>query len=414
MDRNLTQSERRQRVLRRAVPAGVAVAAVAFSLAATMQWRGLSVSRRDIRTARVERGAIEGTVQASGMVVPADEQGVSSPVEARALRIGRRGGDRVRAGDELLALDTTGAELELARIGERLAQKENEEAQLRLRIDETLAGLAAQLEQKKLDDEIALLKSEQTRRLRAEGLVSEQDALLAATAQKKSAIEIAQLEQNAGRARRTAAAQLQAAALEVSGLRRDRDESRRQLDLAMMRATRDGVVTSMVQEEGATVRRGDVLARIADLSRFRVVATIGDMYVPRLARGMRAKVRVDDATTVWGTVEAIDPRIENGVAKLHVALDADAHARLRNNLRVDVLVITGRKSGVLTVQRGALGGETKTELYAVKSDRLVRTPVALGLLGDDRVEVLSGLGEGDEVVISNMSEYEGVKELRMK
>lgn len=414
MDRNLTPDERRRRVMRRAVPAGVAVAAVAFSLAATMQWLRPSIHRRDIRTARVERGAIEGTVQASGIVVPADEQVVSSPVEARVLGIRRRAGDRVRAGDELLALDTTGAQLELARIGERLAQKENEQLQLRLRIDETLAGLEAQLEQKKLDDEIARLKSEQTRRLRGEGLVSEQDALLAVTTQKKSAIEIAQLEQNVARAKRTAEAQLQAAALEVSGLRRDRDESRRQLDLAMMRATRDGIVTSIVQEEGATVRRGDVLARIADLSRFRVVATIGDMYVPRLARGMRAKVKVDDATSVWGTIEAIDPRIENGVARLHLALDADAHARLRNNLRVDVLVITGGKSGVLTIERGALGGETKTELYVVKSDRLVRTPVTLGMLSDERVEVVRGLSAGDEVVISNMNEYEGVKELRVK
>ncbi|HEV7922183.1 MAG TPA: HlyD family efflux transporter periplasmic adaptor subunit [Thermoanaerobaculia bacterium] len=379
-----------------------------------MQWLRPSVNRRDIRTARVERGAIDATVQASGMVVPADEQVVSSPVEARVLRIGRRAGDRVRAGDELLTLDTTAAQLELARIGERLAQKENEQMQLRLRIEETLAGLEARLEQKKLDDEIARLKFDQTRRLRGEGLVSEQDALLAATAQKKSAIEIAQLEQNVARAKRTAVAQLQAAALEVSGLRRDRDESRRQLDLAMMRATRDGIVTSIVQEEGATVRRGDVLARIADLSRFRVVASIGDMYVPRLARGMRAKVKVDDATSVWGTVEAIDPRIENGVAKLHVGLDPEAHARLRNNLRVDVLVITGSKSGVLTLQRGALSGETRTELYVVKNDKLVRTLVALGMLSDERVEVVSGLSAGDEVVISNMNEYEGVKELRLR
>jgi HlyD family secretion protein len=414
MDRDLTKDERRRRVVRRVVPVGVAVAAIAFSLAATMQWLKPSVRRRDIQAARVERGAIDAAVQAAGIVVPANEQVVSSPVEARVLRIGRRAGDRVRAGDELLALDTTGAQLELARLGERLAQKENEASQLRLRIDETLAGLEAQLEQKKLDDEIARLKSEQTRRLRSEGLVSEQDSLLAATAQKKSAIEIAQLEQNVTRARRTAEAQLQAAALDVSGLRRDRDESRRQLDLAMMRATRDGIVTSIVQEEGATVRHGDVLARIADLSTFRVVATLSDMYVPRLAAGMRARIKVDDATTVLGTVEAIDPRIENGVARLHLALDPDAHARLRNNLRVDVQVITGSKADVLTLKRGALGGETRTEVYVVRGGRLVRTPVVLGMLSDDRVEVISGLRAGDEVVISNMNDYEGVKELRLK
>ncbi|MBV9494826.1 MAG: HlyD family efflux transporter periplasmic adaptor subunit [Acidobacteria bacterium] len=414
MDRDLTSNERRQSMMRRVVPVAIAIAAIAFSLAATMRWLRPSVRRRDLQTARVERGSIDAVVQASGIVEPANEQVVSSPVEARVLRIGRRAGDRVRVGDELLTLDTTVAQLDLTRLGEKLAQKENEATQLRLKIDETLAGLQSQLEQKKLDDEIARLKSEQTRRLRGEGLVSEQDALLAATAQKKSAIEIAQLEQNAARARRTAEAQLQAVALDASMLRRDRDESRRQLDLAMMRATRDGIVTSIVQEEGATVRRGDVLARIADLSTFRVVATVSDTYVPRIASGMRAKVKVDDATIVGGTVDSIDPRIVNGVATLHIALDPDAHARLRNNLRVDVSVVIGSRNGVLTVKRGALGGETRTDVYLVKSDRLVRVPVAFGMASDERVEIVSGAAAGDEMVISNMNDYEGMKELRLK
>lgn len=414
MDRDIANEVRQKRVMRRVVGVVIAVAAIGFSFAATVEWLRPSVRRGELQTARVGRGAVDATVQASGIVMPEVEQAVSSPVEARVLRVGRRAGDRVRAGDELLTLDTSATRLEIARLDERIAQKENEASQLRLRIDENLATLQAQREQETLDAEIVHLKNDQTRRLRGEGLVSEQDALLASTAAKKSDIGLRRIEENLARARRTAAAQLDAAALEVRMLRQERDESLRQLELAMMRAPRDGVVTSIVQDEGTTVRRGDVLARIADLSSFRVVATVSDLYVPRLAPGMRARVKVDETTSVMGTVSAIDPRIENGVAKIHVALDPDAHARLRNNLRVDVLVVTGRRAGVLTVRRGALGEGQHDDLFVVRGSRLVRTPVRFGLVGDDTIEIASGVGEGEEVVISSMNDYEGIKEVRLK
>ena len=400
--------------MRRGAAVVIAIAAIGFSFAATVQWLRPSIRRNDIQTARVVRGAVDATVEASGIVMPEVEQAVSSPVEARVLRVGRRAGDRVRAGDELLTLDTSATRLDVARLDERIAQKENEAAQLRLRIDENLASLRAQLEQEKLDAKIVHLKNDQTLRLRGEGLVSEQDALLASTAAQKSDITLRQIDENLTRARRTAEAQLAAAALDVSLLRRERDESLRQLDLAMMRATRDGIVTSIVQDEGTTVRRGDVLARIADLSSFRVVATVSDLYVPRLAPGMRARVRVDDATSVFGSVAAIDPRIENGVARIHIALDPDAHARLRNNLRVDVFIVTGRRSGVLTVRRGALGEGQHEDVFLVRGERIVRTPVRFGLVGDENVEVVSGAAEGEEIVISNMSDYEGIREVRLK
>src|SRR5205085_11641125 len=102
MDREITEDVRRRRIVRRVATAAVAVAAIAFSLAATVQWLRPSIKRSAIQTARVERGSVDATLQASGTVVPATEQVVSSPVEARVLRIVRRAGDRVKAGDEVI------------------------------------------------------------------------------------------------------------------------------------------------------------------------------------------------------------------------------------------------------------------------------------------------------------------------
>ena len=413
MDRDIAPEELRRRTVKRVAVVAIAIAAVAFTFAATVEWLRPSVKRRDLQIARVERGPVEATLQASGTVVPLVEQVVSSPVEARVLRIGRRAGDPVRKGDELLSLDTSASRLEADRLGEQFAQKESTGTSLRLQLDETLANLRAQIEQKKLDAEILHYTAEQKKRLREAGLIAEQDALAAAAAAKKSDIELRQLGEALRRSERSRDVQLAASAKELGLSRREWEESRRQLALAMMRADGDGVLTWIIPEVGATVRRGDVLARIADLSSYRVIATISDIHAAKLSRGMPARVRLDDATLVGGTIESVDPRIENGVVRFFVTLDEPAHARLRNNLRTDVYVVTARRGDAQRVRRGALGQSNVEEVFVVRGERAVRTTVRYGLAGQDEIEIASGAGIGDQVVISNMNDYTGIKELKL-
>ena len=413
MDREIGQDVQRRKIMRRVLVAVIAVAAAAFCLAATVEWLRPSLNREDVRTAKVARGSVEATVQAAGTVVPLIEQVVSSPVEARVLRVGRRAGAAVHAGDELLTLDTAATRLEAERLGERLTQKESENEQLRLRLDETVATLEAQLEQKKLDAEIFHHTAAQKQKLRAEGLTTDQEALAAQAAAKKSDIEIRQMEEAVVRAKRSRDVQLAAARTDLSFVRREREESRRQLDLAMLRADRDGVLTWVVPEVGAMVRRGEIVARIADLSAYRVVAQISDVHAARLGAGMRTTVKLD-GMSLGGTIESVDPRIENGVMKFYVTLDQPSHARLRNNLRVDVSVATARRAQTLVVRRGQLGRTSSTHAFIVRGDDAVRVPVRFGLAGDDTIEIVEGLREGDEVVISDMSEYQDVATVRLK
>lgn len=414
MDREIAPEVRRRTLTKRVVSITIAVAAIVFSFAATLTWLRPSIRRADIQTARVDRGPVDATLQAAGTLVPAVEQIITAPLDSRVLRIVRRAGDRVHAGDELVALDTSAAKLDLERFEEQLAQKENEQVQLRLRLDDTLAQLRGDIEQKALDADIFRYKAAQNDKLHAEGLVAKQDALAATTAAKKGDIELAQLRDGLTRAQRTASAQIAAGEMAIKLLRKERDEARRQLDLAMMRADRDGVVTSIVTDSGASVHRGDVVARIADLSSYRVTATISDVHAARIAAGMPVRVRIDDAATLSGTISSVEPRVDNGQAKFNVELAERSHPKLRNNARVDVFVVTGTNSRALRVKRGALGSAEREDAFVVRGDRLVATPVRWGLAGDDVIEVAEGLREGDSVVISNMSDYAGTREMRLK
>jgi HlyD family secretion protein len=85
-----------------------------------------TVRRERILTAVVERGPVEAVVEASGTVLPAFEKVLSSPDDARGLRILRRRGESVRAGDEILELDVAATRLEIERTVQPSAQKESE------------------------------------------------------------------------------------------------------------------------------------------------------------------------------------------------------------------------------------------------------------------------------------------------
>jgi HlyD family secretion protein len=416
MDREIAPEVRTRRTLRKGVLAAIAIAAVVFLVAATVQYLKPSVRRNEIQTARVERGTVDEVLQASGTAIPDTESVVSSPVDARVLRIGRRAGDRLKKGDEILTLDTSASHLDLERLKDQVAQKESEVAQARLKSEESVAALAAQLEQKRLDIEIYKFKAEQNHKLAQSGLVASQEDLSAAVTAKKGDIELRQLTEALARARRTGEAEIAVRETELRTLRNERDESSRQLELAMARADRDGVLTWVPSDVGALIHRGDVLARLADLSSFRVSATIADVHAARLAAGMPVRVRVDDNTELDGTVTSVEPRIDNGVARFFVALDAAGRsdAKLRNNLRVDVYAVVGRHSGVLRVHRGALLDGEHDSVFVVRGDRAVRVPVRFGLIGEENVEILGGLAQGDEVVVSNVSDYSGVRELRLK
>jgi HlyD family secretion protein len=412
MDREIAPEVRQRRIVKRVATIVLATAAVAFFFAASLQWLRPSIRRRDVRLARVERGTVEATLQASGTIVPQVEQVVSSPVEARVLRVVHRAGDRVQAGDELLTLDTAASRLDAERLDERVTQKESATTQLRLQLDETVATLRAQLEQKKLDVEINHYTAEQRTKLKAAGLVAEQDALAAVAAARKTDIELRQIEAALVRAQRSAAVQLSSSQQDLSIAKREHEESRRQLELAMMRADRDGVVTWTVNDVGATVRRGDILARIADLSSYRVEAAISEVHASSVAAGMRTRVQLDDRTTIGGTIATVDPRIANGVVRFFVTLDEPSHARLRNSMRADVQVVTAHRNNVLRARRGTLGD--KNQLFVVRGDELVRVPVRFGLSGDQNIELASGVAEGSEIVISDMSDYEDVTRLRLR
>jgi HlyD family secretion protein len=414
MDRELEASYRYRRLGRRAVVGLGALGLCRAVLILLPGWLRPSVARDQVRTGTVDRGPVEGIVEASGTVVPAFEGVISSPVEARVEKVLKRPGDLVKAGDAILTLDTSSARLDLGKLEDQLARKANEQQQLRISLERSLNDLRGQIEAQKLDVEALAYRADQNRKLRADGLVSELTFKASEVEAKKSQIQLAQLQGSVQEARRSTDAQLQGVELDLATLRKERDDARRLLELATTRSDRAGVLTWVVLQEGTTVRRGDVIARIADLDSFRVEGTVSDVHSASLHAGQTVRVKSNEQT-LDGRLTAIDPTIENGAVKFKVDLENPRDPQLRNALRVDVLVVTDARAGTLRVPKGpfAQGGGTD-DVFVVQGDHAVRRRVRLGLSGYDFYEVLDGLAPGEVVVLSDMKDYQHLERVNFK
>ena len=414
MDREIPREERRRRTIRR-----VAVATPVFGLGIVLLlWLPAllspTLSRSRIRTAKIERGRLESVVEASGTVVPAFERALSSPVDAQVLRVLKHPGDAVAVGDPILSLDTSTARLDVERLEDRLAGKRNEKEQLRLALEREVAELQGKLESGRLDREMLRARVARQQKLATDGLVSAE--LLAETevAARKSDIDLAQLEGAIAAAGRQTEARLAGVALEVATLAKEATEARRQLELATARADAAGIVTWVVSQEGATVRRGEVIARVARLDSFRIEATASDIHAARIAVGSPVRVPLD-GRVLTGSVASVYPAIEQGTVRFAVDLASPSDAALRQNLRLDVHVVDRAREGVLRMPRGiAQGAGELQQVFVVHGNRADRVRVTLGATGADAVEVIEGLREGDEVIVSDMQDYEHVGSVTLR
>lgn len=415
MDRELGTSFRRRRIWRSVSWTGGSLALIAAVLLLLPGWLRPSLQRDRIRIGAVDRGPVEGIVEASGTVIPAFEGVLSSPVEARVEKILKRPGEVVKAGEEILKLDTSASRLAFERLQDQLSKKVNEQLQLRLTLEKALSDLSGRIESGRLDAEAAEYRAEQSRKLIADGLVSEQTLRASEVEAKKAKIELSQLEQSVRDARRSTEAQLQGLDLDLAILRKELDAARRQLDLATTRSDRSGVLTWVVPQEGATVQRGEVLARIADLDSYRIEARVSDIHASSLRPGLPVRVVLDRRPLVQGRLSQIYPTIENGAVRLSADLDDPRHPELRNNLGVDVLVVTGARPDTLRVPRGPfLQGGVIQKVFVVQGDRAVRRDVRLGVAGYDHSEVLDGLAEGDEIILSDMKDYLHLEQVKIE
>jgi HlyD family secretion protein len=415
MDRELDRKERRVIWIRRAVLIGLTLTVVGLAVMWGGAWLNPSLSRSQIQTARVEFGSIETGITASGVVVPEMNQALSSPIDARVIHIMKRPGDLLTPDESILELDVRESRLSLDKIQQNLALKRNQQAKAKIDLEHTLFDLKSRCQIQELELQSNQNRLVRNKELHQNGLISADEIRRLEIELAKARIELEQLLESKRNAEISARTQEDGLAMELAMLEKEEKAIGQELELATTKADRKGVLTWVVTEEGTMVRKGEVIARLADLGSFRVEAKISDVHANRLSIGLPVQVRINDNESLTGSISQVLPSIENGVVAFKIALEQKSYKGLHSNLRVDVDVFTDRKAHALRIKKGpAILGANMSELFVIRGLKAVRTPVHLGMAGLSEFEVLDGLVAGDEVVLSDMTEYANLKEIPIK
>lgn len=414
MDRPIDPRHKRRRRTRRLATFVVLAGGIVALVLYLPGWVRPTVDRDRIRTAVVERGSMEETLSASGIVVPRDEHVLTSPAATRVRRILHEAGDAIAAGEPILELESDAARLELERLDQQIALRRNSIEQTRLELTAEKARLAGDAEIKQLELESAVYAAERDRRLFDMGLVTEDVARKSETDAERTRIQLRELRRQSESEDELASARLEALELELALLQSERASAQLLVDRALVTSDRDGVLTWRIDSEGQAVERGAELARIADLGSFRVDATVSDVQAPRLRVDQPVVLRSGD-TRLEGRIDRILPTVENGTLQFEVALDEPSHPVLRHNLRLDTHVITERREKTLRVRRGSFFQlDGRTQLFVVDGERAIRHTVTLGITNFEAYELLDGVEEGDEIVLSDLSDYRNSREVRLR
>lgn len=206
------------------------------------------------------------------------------------------------------------------------------------------------------------------------------------------------------------------------------DDAQAALDAQVLTAPAVGVVTSVGIEVGDTVGSTSTGAAggaggaettastgaftIVGTDAWRVDVTVGESDVALIAVGNQVELTTDDGTELFGTVTEIGllPSTDSGSAAYPVAIDVTGTADgLYDGTSVTVAIVYERRTDVLTVPSAAVttADGTSTVTLVAADGTETETTVEVGETVGNLTEILSGLAEGDEVLVASFTPGEG-------
>jgi len=163
----------------------------------------------------------------------------------------------------------------------------------------------------------------------------------------------------------------------------------------------NGVVGNLEVEQKSIVSRYQPILSVVDMTAYEVEAQVPENYADELAQGM--PVDIDFSGTKFeGELAAISPEVEGGQVRCRIRFNSGKPAGLRQNQRVTARIFLDSREDILMVTRGPfLQGGANGFVYVVDDGMAIKTPMRAGQTSVGRVEILSGLIEGQQIIISS-------------
>jgi multidrug efflux pump subunit AcrA (membrane-fusion protein) len=400
----------------RLLAAGAAVGAAALALA--LGQRGDAATPARAETALAARRTLRSQVQATGVVRARTgaEVKVGARISGRVERLFANVGDRVKKGDPIARLDARDLRARLSRAEADLAAARAQAALVRRGArDEEIAEAKATLAQAEAEARLATAQEARTRALAAKEFVGREEADRA-----QRDVEVAGARAESARSRlalvehKALPEDVALANARVLQAEAARDEAAALLSYATIAAPIDGVIAQVTTQEGETVSAGlnaPTFVTLIDLERLEVAAYVDEVDVGRVRPGQKASFTVDafpDAEFT-GALTAVYPRAviqSNVVNYITTIAIQDSRDRLKPDMTATVTIALDERADVVAVPDRALRRERGKTVVRVEGPEGSRSrEVKIGLRGGGYAEIVSGVAEGERVLLADAAAH---------
>jgi len=351
----------------------------------------------------VEMGEVVSTIPAEGTVEPESEVLILSPASSIILRIVKDVGSKVELGEAIIILDPSPIQDQIEKLEDQLEVKRNSLRKNQLNARSIRVDLDYNVEVKKL--RIASLKSEladQKQLLEVGGISpakyekTKQELVLAEkdleTLTARNNIRLKQLETDYEGLRLTIAIQ-----------EKELEQQKELLKKMIVRAPSSGIILSLDGQQGQKVNKDKLLIKMSNLSNFKIRANTDDKNSEYIRTGNDVIIQLAE-DEIEGQIGTVSPAIRNKKVEFDVYLDDSNHWRLRPSMTVPMQVVIDRVDSVMRVKYGpSIEKSSGFDIYKVEGDIAKKQHVTTGILGDDYLEIQTGLNPGDEVILSDVS-----------
>jgi HlyD family secretion protein len=364
----------------------------------------------------VKRGEMVRDVRGNGTLVPEITRWVPAPAEGRVERILLQAGVVVDPSTVLVELSNPQMEQQATDADFQVKAAEADQENLKVRLESdtmtqksAIATINAKYSQAKLQldaDEV----------LATQGLVS----LLVLKISRVNVQDLAnQLKVEQERLvvnSKSTRAQLNAASSRLEQLRVLAKLKRDQVDALKVRAGTGGVLQQVSVQVGQQVTPGFNIARVADPASLKAVLRVAETQISGVRIGQPVVVDTRNGL-IQGQVARIDPAAREGTVEIDASLTGPLPQGARPDLSVDGTIELERLQDVLKVGRPAFGQAQQTiGMFVLTPDgtEAERRTVRLGRNSVSQIEILEGLKEGDQVIISDTTAMDSYNRIRIR
>ncbi len=363
----------------------------------------------------VKRGSMLREVRGLGTLVPVEISWIPAATDGRIDDRLVLPGSPVKP--DTIILKMSNPELQQAEVDAEYQMKaaQAEYNSLKVKLETTLLDQKSTAASVGADYRQAKLQAEVDAKLAENGLISDLtvqlDRVKAESLKTRNDIEQARLATDAA----SEQAQLDAQQAKIDQLKALFELKKSQVELLNVRAGIDGVLQLLPVEVGQRVTAGTNLARVSQPSRLKAEVKIAETQMTGVARGQACSVDTHNGV-IPGHVERFDPSSVNGTVTVDCTLDGPLPPGARPDLSVDGTITLERLTDVLYVGRPTFGQPNSTVMLfkVINNEKeAVKVPVKVGRSSVSTIEVLSGLKEGDEVILSDMSRYDAYDRIEL-